>query len=54
MYVLYSLDVEGDLDAIAGYIAADNPRRAISFVREIMRRSNVSPTVRNFISYGPI
>ena len=27
--------VEGDLDAIAGYIAQDNPRRALSFIREI-------------------
>lgn len=35
MTVLYSEDVEGDLDAIAEDIAADNPRRAISFIREI-------------------
>jgi plasmid stabilization system protein ParE len=27
--------VEGDLDAIADYIAHDNPRRALSFLREI-------------------
>ncbi len=27
--------VEGDLDAIAGYIAQDNPRRARSFLRLI-------------------
>jgi toxin ParE1/3/4 len=27
--------VEGDLDAIADYIAQDNPRRALSFIREI-------------------
>jgi toxin ParE1/3/4 len=27
--------VEGDLDAIADYIAQDNPRRALSFLREI-------------------
>ena len=35
MRVLYSQEVEGDLDAIADYIAADNPRRAVSFLREI-------------------
>jgi toxin ParE1/3/4 len=27
--------VESDLDAIADYIAQDNPRRALSFLREI-------------------
>lgn len=27
--------VEGDLDAIADYIAQDSPRRALSFIREI-------------------
>lgn len=27
--------VEGDLEAIADYIAADNPRRAVSFIQEI-------------------
>jgi len=35
MTVLYSADVEGDLDAIAEYIAADSPRRAVRFIREI-------------------
>lgn len=35
MIVLYSEDVEDDLDAIAEYIAADSPRRAVSFIREI-------------------
>jgi toxin ParE1/3/4 len=27
--------VEGDLDAIADYTAQDNPRRALSFIRQI-------------------
>jgi plasmid stabilization system protein ParE len=27
--------VESDLDDIAGYIAQDNPRRAVSFIQEI-------------------
>ncbi len=35
MIVLYSEDVEADLDAIAEYIAADNPRPAMMFIREI-------------------
>lgn len=35
MRVEYSIDVETDLDEIAAYIAADNPRRAVSFIREI-------------------
>jgi plasmid stabilization system protein ParE len=35
MTVLYSEDVENDLDAIAECIAGDSPRRAVSFIREI-------------------
>ncbi len=35
MIVLYTQDVEHDLDAIADYIAADSPRRAVGFLREI-------------------
>jgi toxin ParE1/3/4 len=35
MRIVYSLDVERDLEEIADYIAADNPRRAVSFMREI-------------------
>lgn len=35
MRVEYSLDVESDLEEIADYIAADSPRRAVSFIREI-------------------
>ncbi len=35
MRVEYSIDVETDLDEIAAYIAADTPRRAVSFIREI-------------------
>jgi plasmid stabilization system protein ParE len=38
MRVEYSLDVEDDLDEIAAYIAADNPRRAVTFIREIRIR----------------
>lgn len=29
---------EADLEDIGDYIAADNPRRAVSFIREIRRR----------------
>ena len=35
MMVLYSEDVEDDLNAIAKYIAAESPRRAVRFIREI-------------------
>ena len=35
MVILYSQEVEGDLDSLAEYIAADSPRRAVSFLREI-------------------
>jgi toxin ParE1/3/4 len=35
MRVEFSPLVEGDLEAIGDYIALDNPRRAVSFVREI-------------------
>ena len=35
MRIEVSSFVESDLDAIADYIAQDNPRRALSFIREI-------------------
>ena len=35
MRVEFSRFVEHDLEAIGDYIARDNPRRALSFVREI-------------------
>jgi toxin ParE1/3/4 len=35
MRVELSRFIEGDLDAIADYIAQDNPIRAVSFIREI-------------------
>jgi len=35
MRVEFSSFVEGDLDAIADYIAQDNPTRAVSFLCEI-------------------
>ena len=38
MRVELSRFIEGDLDAIAEYIAQDSPVRAVSFVREIRAR----------------
>jgi toxin ParE1/3/4 len=38
MRVEFSKLVESDLEAIADYIAQDNPRRAVSFVREMRER----------------
>lgn len=35
MRLEFSRFVENDLDAIAGYIAQDNPRRALTFVQEV-------------------
>jgi toxin ParE1/3/4 len=35
MLVELSSFIESDLDAIADYIAQDNPMRAVSFIREI-------------------
>lgn len=35
MRVEFSALAEGDLEAIADYIALDNPRGAVSFVREL-------------------
>jgi len=36
--VVFSRKAEQDLEDIADYIAADNPRRATSFVRELRER----------------
>ena len=38
MRIEFSRFVEADLDAIAGYIAQDNPTRAVSFIQEIRER----------------
>jgi toxin ParE1/3/4 len=38
MNVEFSAEAEADLEAIADYIARDNPVRALSFVREIIER----------------
>lgn len=35
---VFSRKAEQDLEDIADYIAADNPRRAVSFVRELRER----------------
>lgn len=48
MRVEFSRFVEGDLDAIANYIAQDNPRRAVSFIQEIgaqVRRIGQNPLI---------
>ena len=36
MTVTIAAEAEADLEAIAGFIAADNPLRAVSFVRELV------------------
>jgi toxin ParE1/3/4 len=47
--VVVSALVEGDLEAIAEFIAEGNPRRALSFVREI--REKFSLIGRNPLAY---
>jgi toxin ParE1/3/4 len=49
MRVELSRFVENDLDAIAGYIAQDNPTRAVSFLQEI--GAHIRRIVQNPLSY---
>jgi len=43
--------VEADLNAIASYIACDNPTRAVSLIKEI--RAEVRAIARNPLLYRP-
>ena len=38
MYLVFTPRAEQDLEAIGDYIAADNPKRAVSFVRELRQQ----------------
>ncbi len=38
MILEFSDEAENDLEQIADYIAWDNPRRALSFVRELLSK----------------
>jgi toxin ParE1/3/4 len=49
MQVEFSRFVEDDLDAIADYIAQDNPMRAVSFIREI--GAQIHTVVQNPLLY---
>lgn len=49
MRVALSSFVESDLEAIAGYIAQDNPKRAVSFIQEI--RGELRRIARNPLLY---
>ncbi len=55
--VVFSRKAELDLEDIADYIAADNPRRAASFVRELRERcfalSTLPGSARPFPHLGP-
>ena len=55
--VVFSPKAERDLEAIADYIAADNPRRAASFVEEIRkgcsRLESLPRSARRFAELGP-
>ena len=49
MRLAFSPAAEQDLEAIADYIASDNPRRALSFVREL--RAQCERIARNPAGY---
>jgi plasmid stabilization system protein ParE len=51
MRLEFSPFVEDDLDAIAGYIALENPRRAVTFLQEI--RAKLIKVARNPLIYRP-
>ncbi|MCO6180949.1 type II toxin-antitoxin system RelE/ParE family toxin [Ciceribacter sp. RN22] len=40
MILEFSSEAENDLEQIADYIAQDDPRRALSFIRELRSRCN--------------
>jgi plasmid stabilization system protein ParE len=40
MILEFSSEAENDLEQIADYIAQDNPRRALSFIRELRSKCN--------------
>jgi toxin ParE1/3/4 len=51
MRVEFSRWVESDLEAIGDFIAQDNPRRAVSFIREI--RDKIDRIGRQPLLYQP-
>jgi plasmid stabilization system protein ParE len=57
--VLFSEEAEPGLEAIGGYIAKDNPRRAISFLREVREAAlslidhpQAHPLIPRYEDYG--
>ena len=49
MQLKFSRFIEGDLDEIADFIAQDNPRRAVTFIKEI--RSKFTEIQNNPLAY---
>jgi plasmid stabilization system protein ParE len=49
MQLKFSRFIESDLEDIAGFIAQDNPRRAVTFIKEI--RSKFSEIQKNPLAY---
>lgn len=49
MQVVFTVQAEQDLEEIGDYIAADNPSRAVSFVREI--RAHCAKIASSPLSY---
>jgi toxin ParE1/3/4 len=52
MRVELSSFIESDLEAIADYIAQDNPIRAVSFIREIREELRLSARILCSINFG--
>ena len=47
----YRRQAERDLDGIKDYIARDNPRRALSFIRELRRVcERLADTIRSWVA----
>ena len=49
MQLKFSRFIEGDLDDIADFIAQDNPRRAVTFIKEI--RLKFREVLKNPLAY---
>jgi plasmid stabilization system protein ParE len=53
MILEFSSEAENDLEQIADYIAQDDPRRAVSFVRELRSKCEALLDARNSFASVP-
>lgn len=54
MQLKFSRFIEGDLDDIADFIAQDNPRRALTFIKEIRLKFSEIESIRSPSSFALI